>query len=74
MEETMGPGEYPQHMNQHTFLVHYRRFKDGGLLRPGGRVYATHIAHNWNPVHDKLVPILEREGILVAYDGLVIEL
>ncbi|MCI0478380.1 MAG: MBL fold metallo-hydrolase [Anaerolineales bacterium] len=74
LEETMGPGEYPQHMNWQTFLAHHRRFKDAGMLRPGGRVYATHIGHNWNPPHDKVVEVLEPHGVIVAYDGLVIEL
>jgi len=74
LEETMGPGEYPQHMNWRDFLAHQRRFQKESILRPGGKLIATHIGHNWNPVHDKVAQILEPAGITVAYDGLVIKL
>ena len=74
LEETMGPGEYHQHMNTQTFLAHYCRFKDSGMLRSGGQVYATHIGHNWNPPHDQVVELLGPHGVVVAYDGLTLEL
>jgi phosphoribosyl 1,2-cyclic phosphate phosphodiesterase len=74
LEETMGPGESSRHMNSQNFLAHYRQFQEAKMLRQGGRVYATHIGHNWNPTHDKVAQVLEPHGITVAYDGLVIEL
>ncbi len=70
LEETMGYGQYPEHMNLEAFLDHQRRFQQDRMLRPGGRIIATHISHNWNPVHDKLIGILEPHGIIVAHDGL----
>jgi phosphoribosyl 1,2-cyclic phosphate phosphodiesterase len=74
LEETMGFGEYPQHMNWRSFLAHHRQFRENGMLRPGGKVIATHIGHNCNPAHERVVQILEPHGVTVAYDGLVIEL
>jgi len=74
LEETMGYGQYPEHMNLESFLDHHRRFQQEGMVCPGGRVIATHISHNWNPVHDDLIAILEPHGIIVAYDGLMVQL
>ncbi len=50
IEETMGSGEYPQHMNAQKFLARYRRLQEEGMLRPGSRMIATHISHNWKSV------------------------
>jgi len=74
LEETEGYGKWPQHMNFERFINHYRRFQSEGMLRPGARVIAHHLSHAWNPVHDKVVPILEPHGVIVAYDGLTIDL
>jgi len=74
LEETGGDGTLPGHMNLTCFLDHYRRFQKEGMLRPGGRVIATHIAHEANPVHDRLVGRLEPQGVTVAYDGMGLEL
>ena len=74
LEETEGYGRWPRHMNFESFLDHHRRFRQQGMLRPGGRVIAHHLSHAWNPVHDKVVQILEPHGVTVAYDGLEITL
>jgi phosphoribosyl 1,2-cyclic phosphate phosphodiesterase len=74
LEETMGLCEDPLHMNLQSFLAHFRRFQEERMLRLGGKVIATHLSHGLNPVHDKVVQILEPHGVAVAYDGLVIEL
>jgi phosphoribosyl 1,2-cyclic phosphate phosphodiesterase len=74
LEETEGTGQWPQHMNFERFLDHYRRFQQQGMLRRGGRVVAHHLSHSSNPVHDKVVEILEPHGVIVAYDGLTLGL
>ena len=74
LEETMGYKEKAQHLGLASFLEQYHRFQKEGSLRPGGRMVATHLSHQWNPVHDKLVSILEPQGVTVAYDGLTLEL
>jgi len=49
------------------------RMRAEGLLRPGGRVFATHIAHEGNPPHPELSAWAAAHGYEAAYDGLVVE-
>ena len=74
MEETMGSGSYTQHMGITDFIQHAARFREMGLLRPGGRILATHFSHTTNPLHAGLEAIFTPHGVEVAYDGLTIEL
>lgn len=74
LEETMGTGDYSQHMSFETFLDHAQRLRAAGMLRPGGRLIATHMSHYGNPTHEKVEAILGPHGVEVAYDGLEIVL
>ena len=51
-------------------IEHAQRMREEGLLAEGGRVFATHIAHEGNPVHPELVDFAAQHGYEVAYDGL----
>lgn len=42
-------------------------------MRPGGRVFATHIAHEGNPPSE-LSAWAAAHGYEAAYDGLVVEI
>jgi phosphoribosyl 1,2-cyclic phosphate phosphodiesterase len=46
--------------------------RDGGLLTENARVFATHIAHEGNPVHPELVAFAAQHGYEIAYDGLTV--
>lgn len=70
LEETIGEGEYSQHMNFEHFLEHTRRFRAKGMLRPGGRIIAHHLSHSWNPTHTRVEAVLGPHGVEVAYDGM----
>jgi phosphoribosyl 1,2-cyclic phosphate phosphodiesterase len=70
LEETIGSGEYSQHMNFEHFLEHTHRFRAEGHLRPGGRIIAHHLSHSWNPTHAKVEAVLGPHGVEVAYDGM----
>jgi phosphoribosyl 1,2-cyclic phosphate phosphodiesterase len=74
LEETLGDGQYTQHMGVTTFLEHVRRMRAEGMLRPGGRVIGHHISHSGNPTHEKLEAIFTPHGVEVAYDGMQIDL
>ena len=74
LEETLGYGVYDQHMSFADFLAHAERMRAEGMLRPGGRLIAHHFSHNNNPTHEKLEAILGPHGVVVAYDGLEIQL
>lgn len=74
LEETLGAGDRDGHMNFQRFRAHCGRFREEGMLRPGAKVYAQHISHMYNPVHDELVQTLDAADVVVAYDGLVVEI
>jgi phosphoribosyl 1,2-cyclic phosphate phosphodiesterase len=74
LEETLGEGNYTQHMGITNFIEHVQRMRAEGMLRPGGRVIAHHLSHSGNPAHEKLEAIFHPHGVEVAYDGLNIDL
>ena len=74
LEETLGDGQYDQHLGFDFFLEHVHWLRSEKILKPGGRVFAHHFSHAGNPVHAELEAILNPYGVEVAYDGLTIEL
>jgi phosphoribosyl 1,2-cyclic phosphate phosphodiesterase len=74
LEETLGDGQYDQHLGFDTFLEQVRWLRAEKMIRPGGRVIAHHFSHYSNPVHEQLEAILNPHGVEVAYDGLVVTL
>ncbi len=74
LEETMGNNVYAQHLGFEEFFEHVRRMRAQGMLRPGGRVIATHFSHSGNPTHAKLEATFAPHEVEVAYDGLEIHL
>ncbi|HEX7432732.1 MAG TPA: MBL fold metallo-hydrolase [Anaerolineaceae bacterium] len=73
LEETLGNGQYTMHLGFDSFLEHVHRFREEGLLKPGGRIIAHHMSHSGNPPHEKVEAILGPHGVEVAYDGLRID-
>jgi phosphoribosyl 1,2-cyclic phosphate phosphodiesterase len=45
-----------------------------GLLAGNARIFATHLAHDANPVHPELVALAAPHGYEIAYDGLTVSL
>ena len=74
LEETLGSGQYTQHLGFDTFREQLEWMCKEGLLRPGGRVFAHHMSHSNNPSHEKLEEIFSPQAVEVAYDGLEIVL
>lgn len=73
LDHTYGPGqEGSDHLSAHQVTEHVARMHAEGLLTPHGRAIATHIAHEGNPAHPKLVEFAGQHGYEVAYDGLVL--
>lgn len=73
MDHTFGYGRPSTgHLNGEQFLAQVARLRAEGLLADDSRVYAQHIAHHSNPVHDELVALAAAGGYLVAHDGLSI--
>jgi phosphoribosyl 1,2-cyclic phosphate phosphodiesterase len=61
------------HHSNESFLAAHKEFIDRRLLSPGARFFAHHFSHQWNFVHDDIVPIMSPHGVEVTYDGLVVE-
>ena len=58
------------HLGARDVVAHVDRFRDSGLLKEDGTVYATHISHEGNAEHDELDEYAGRHGYRVAFDGL----
>jgi len=73
LDHTYGPEEEESdHLSARTLIAHAQRMREEGLLAPDGRVFATHIAHEGNPVHPELAAFAADHGYEVAYDGLTL--
>lgn len=74
LEETLGSGQYNQHLGFDTFIEQLAWMRTAGMLRPGGRVIAHHLSHTNNPSHEQLEATFRPQAVEVAYDGLEIDL
>jgi phosphoribosyl 1,2-cyclic phosphate phosphodiesterase len=71
LDHTYGPDEpASDHLNARQVIEHAGRLRAEGLLAPGARILATHIAHEGNPPHPELSAFAAAHGYEVAYDGL----
>lgn len=61
------------HLSARQFEQHIQRMRQDGILKPNGRAFATHIAHQGNPAHPELAEYARGRGYEVAYDGLILE-
>jgi phosphoribosyl 1,2-cyclic phosphodiesterase len=74
LDHTYGPEEQgSDHLCARQVAAHAARMREEGILKEGGRVFATHIAHEGNPVHPELVAFAAQHGYEVAYDGLEVK-
>jgi len=60
------------HLSAHQFIEHVARMRDDDLLTENARVFATHIAHEGNPIHPDLAAFAAQHGYEIAYDGLTV--
>lgn len=73
LDHTYGPDEQgSDHLSASQFSEHVTRLREERLLADGARIFATHIAHEGNPVHPELTRFALQHGYEVAYDGLVV--
>ena len=62
------------HLASKDVAAHADRFREYGLLKDNGVVYATHLSHEGNLEHDELDVYARGHGYRVAYDGLRLRL
>ena len=75
LDHTYGPNEPgSDHLCAREVAEHAARMREGGFLKPGGRVFASHIAHEGNPDHATLSKYARQHGYEVAHDGLVVDI
>jgi hypothetical protein len=78
VEGTFGEMDDPELMTGHMVFAFNRLVKrfleQKGAIKPGGRFALTHLSLHWCEPHDKLAPKLAKEGILLPYDGLRVDL
>jgi phosphoribosyl 1,2-cyclic phosphate phosphodiesterase len=73
LDHTYGPDEPgSDHLSARQFIEHVARMREEDLLTDQARAFATHIAHEGNPVHPELVGFAARHGYEIAYDGLTV--
>jgi phosphoribosyl 1,2-cyclic phosphate phosphodiesterase len=62
------------HMDVTGVLESIKRLRDAGAVTIDTQLIATHFSHNGGALHDELRERLEPEGVIVAYDGMVLEI
>ena len=77
LDHTYGLGHESKpadHLASKDVIAHANRFRENGLLKDNGVVYATHLSHEGSLEHDKLDEYASKHGYRVAYDGLRLRL
>ena len=62
------------HLASKDVIAHANRFREYGMLKDDGVVYATHLSHEGTLEHDELDEYARKHGYRVAYDGLRLRL
>ena len=65
---------HADHLASKDVAAHADRFRECGLLKDNGVVYATHLSHEGNLEHDALDEYAREHGYQVAYDELRLKL
>ena len=65
---------HADHLASKDVIAHANRFRENGLLKDNGVVYATHLSHEGSLEHDALDDYAREHGYRVAYDGLRLRL
>ncbi len=73
LDHTYGPNiDGRGHLNANQFIENILRMGNQNLLKKNARIFATHISHEGNPIHSKMVEYGKKHGYEIAYDGLVV--
>jgi phosphoribosyl 1,2-cyclic phosphate phosphodiesterase len=73
LDHTYGPAQPGNdHLSAQQLIEHAARLRAEGLLTDQARVFASHIAHEGNPVYPELADFAAQHGYEIAYDGLTV--
>jgi len=70
---TISPHRALVHLNLDAVLGLRDRLAGSNALKSTTRTIITHFSHNIGLLHDELEQIAEKQGVEVAYDGMIIE-
>ena len=72
MEGTFGLNSSPNdgHMNRDRNISFRNLLLEKGCIGPKTPFILTHLAPHWTPPYDIYAPMMEKEGFIVAYDGM----
>lgn len=71
IDHTYGPGVNGSgHLNAKQAAEEIARLRGEGILKPEGRVFATHLSHEGMPPHEELTACTRTHGYEIAWDGL----
>ena len=76
MEGTFGlrKTDYRGHMTIYKNRVFRQHLIDAGCIAEETPFYLTHLCPHWTPPYDVYAPMMEKEGFIVAYDGMQVEI
>lgn len=63
---------FGSHMGFDEIVETRRRLLEQGCADAHTQFIATHFAHTFAPLHDRITPIFAKEGFVAAYDGLTV--
>lgn len=75
MDQTYGAGyNNGGHLDAGEVIQIIQRMKAARIMKEGAQVYATHISHEGNGVHERIEKLACENGYHIGYDGLEIHL
>ncbi len=78
LDATCGEKEGEYRIGEHNTLPMIRlmmpSFKTFGIINEKTKIYLTHLAPSLHLPHDEIVASVEKDGLMVAYDGLIINI
>ncbi|MDL2233015.1 hypothetical protein LJC63_05460 [Ruminococcaceae bacterium OttesenSCG-928-L11] len=69
-----GPEERAGHMSLQSVREFIESLRKQQCVSGDTRIFLSHVSPHWTPPHDVLAPMMEKEGIEVAYDEQIIDL
>jgi len=74
LECTSGHRDAKRHKNVDAVLRTKERFTEWDIMNPGSTIVVTHFSHNAHLLHEQLTEIFAPHDIVVAYDGMVLNI
>ncbi|MDD2706613.1 MAG: MBL fold metallo-hydrolase [Verrucomicrobiae bacterium] len=75
LEGTFGYGaESETHFNCRKLEKAVQLFKDDGLMKENSNFCVSHVCPHFFPIHDDIAPALAQKGIVLACDGMSLEI